>query len=196
MRYPEIRSHLSNFWVGIAGAGGLGSNCAIALARCGVGNLIICDFDVVEDSNLNRQYYFREQLGMLKVIALKQNISRIDPRINVEAVNEKLDLGNIPTIFKDCHVIVEALDSADMKEMMIETSQSKLSKIPLIAASGVAGWGNPNEILCRKVDDTFYICGDGKNEESSELPAIAPHVAIVANMQADIVIELLMSMRI
>jgi len=49
--------------VGIAGAGGLGSNAAAALARAGVGRLIIADFDIVESTDLNRQYYFFDQIG-------------------------------------------------------------------------------------------------------------------------------------
>lgn len=63
MTFEEIKSKLKNYTVGVAGAGGLGSNCAIALARVGIGKLIIADFDVVNESNLNRQYFFRDQLG-------------------------------------------------------------------------------------------------------------------------------------
>ena len=54
---------MSKFRVGIAGAGGLGSNCAVALARSGVGTLVIADFDIIEAANLNRQYYFTDQIG-------------------------------------------------------------------------------------------------------------------------------------
>ena len=58
MKIFKIRDHLSRFRVGIAGAGGLGSNCAVSLARSGIGTLVISDFDVIEPGNLNRQYFF------------------------------------------------------------------------------------------------------------------------------------------
>ncbi len=56
MRFSEIKKQLSEFTVGIAGAGGLGSNCAVALARTGIGRLVIADYDNIEAGNLNTQY--------------------------------------------------------------------------------------------------------------------------------------------
>ena len=72
MRFSEIKTHLGKFRVGIAGAGGLGSNCAVALARSGVGTLVISDFDIIEQSNLNSQYYFTNQVGMMKTDCSKR----------------------------------------------------------------------------------------------------------------------------
>jgi sulfur carrier protein ThiS adenylyltransferase len=83
MRLGEIRDHLCKFRVGIAGAGGLGSSCAVALARCGVGTLIVSDFDIIEEANLSRQFYFTDQLGMDKVIALKHNIKKVNPSVSM-----------------------------------------------------------------------------------------------------------------
>ncbi|HQG63168.1 MAG TPA: sulfur carrier protein ThiS adenylyltransferase ThiF, partial [Bacteroidales bacterium] len=160
MRSSDIRNHLSRFRVGIAGAGGLGSNCAAALARSGVGTLVICDYDVIEPANLSRQYYFTNQVGTLKTIALKENIARINPDIIVLAYTEKLTRTNIPKIYSGCDIIVEAFDRDDMKEMIIETVQSEMPGVPLIVGSGVAGWGNTDSIRCRKIDDTLYVCGD------------------------------------
>ncbi|HEX2968788.1 MAG TPA: sulfur carrier protein ThiS adenylyltransferase ThiF [Bacteroidales bacterium] len=193
MEFKDIRAHLSEFKVGIAGAGGLGSNCAVALARSGIGALIICDYDKVEESNLNRQYYFKDQTGMLKVLALKENIARIDPEIEVAIHPVKLTPDNIPVIFKGCDVVVEALDSADMKEMLLFSMQSEMKKIPVITGSGLAGWGENEKIHVRKIDGTLYICGDELTEVASESPAMAPKVGIVANMQANVVIEILMN---
>lgn len=193
MRFSEIKTHLSKFRVGIAGAGGLGSNCAVALARCGVGTLVIADFDVIEESNINRQYYFTDQIGMMKAVALKENIANINPDVNVIIHQKKLDRLNITEIFSDCNIIVEALDSAVMKEMLIETVQTKMPGTPVIVGSGMAGWGLTNDIISRKVDDTLYVCGDEYSEVSDNLPLIAPRVAIVANMQANVVVGLLMN---
>jgi sulfur carrier protein ThiS adenylyltransferase len=193
MRFSEINSHLSLFRVGIAGAGGLGSNCAVALARCGVGTLVISDFDVVEPANLNRQYYFINQVGILKSFALKENIAKINPDITVIAHPVKLNKLNIPEIYSGCDVIVEAFDSDDMKEMLIETVLTGMPEIPVIIGSGVAGWGNNEAIRYRKIDETLYVCGDETTEATDELPPLAPRVAIVANMQANTVIEILMN---
>ena len=60
--FKKIKENLKTKIVGIAGAGGLGSNCAASLARTGVGKLIIADFDVVSEANLNRQFYFYDQI--------------------------------------------------------------------------------------------------------------------------------------
>lgn len=195
MKFSEIKTHLSKFRVGVAGAGGLGSNCAVALARCGVGTLVIVDFDLIEILNLNRQYFFIDQVGLRKTTALEENIKRINPEVTVISHHQKLDKINITEIFADCDVIVEAFDRADMKEMLIETVQMKMPGIPMVVGSGMAGWGKTNEITCRKIDDTLYVCGDESSEVSENFPPIAPRVGIVANMQANVVIEILMNIK-
>lgn len=192
MRFSEIKNHLSKFRVGIAGAGGLGSNCAMALARSGIGTLVIADFDVVETANLNRQYYFTGQVGMMKTDALKKNISQVNPETNVVVYYEKLDPSNIPLIFSGCDVIVEAFDTDEMKEMIIETVQKDMKGTPLVIGSGLAGWGKSEKLRCRIIDDTLYLCGDESTTANDELPPMAPRVAIVANMQANTVVEILM----
>jgi sulfur carrier protein ThiS adenylyltransferase len=193
MRNSEIKAHLSKFRIGIAGAGGLGSNCAVSLARSGVGTIIITDFDIIEESNLNRQYYFTDQVGLKKTFALKENISRINPAVNVIAYQTEINESNIVNIFSGCDVIVEAFDNAEMKEMLIATIQREMPGIPVIVGSGMAGWGKTNDITCRKIDDTLYVIGDECSEVSEELPTIAPRVGIVANMQANVVLEILMN---
>lgn len=194
MKFPDIRQHLRNFRVGIAGAGGLGSNCAVALARTGVGTILICDNDIIESGNLNRQYYFINQTGLSKVDALRDNIKIIDKEVKIIAKNIELTPYNIPEIFTGCDVIVEALDLKEVKEMFIETVQKNLPLIPLITGSGLAGWGETGSLRCRKIDETLYVCGDESTEVSDELPPLAPRVGIVANLQADKVIEILMKM--
>lgn len=193
MDFKEISTHLSRFRVGIAGAGGLGSNCAVALARSGVGTLVICDFDIIESSNLNRQYYFKGQTGQLKVSALKDNIEKINPSINVITCPEQLNEKNITSVFKGCDVIVEAFDGADAKKMLIETLQTEMKDVPLVIGSGMAGWGMNDSIRFRKIDDTLFVCGDETSDSADGTPLLAPRVGIVANMQANTVIEILMN---
>ena len=192
MTFKEIRNQLKNHVVGIAGCGGLGSNCAVALARVGVGRLIIVDFDLVSDDNLNRQYYFHDQVGEKKVFALRDNIYRINQDIVVETYDVMLDAENSSTIFKPCDVLVEAFDHAAQKEMLIETALDHFPEKPLVVGLGMAGWGRSDLIHYRR-SDNLYICGDEVSEISDDLPPLAPRVGMVANMQANVVMEILLN---
>ena len=187
----HIRSRLADKVVGIAGCGGLGSNCAVALARVGVGKLIIADFDKIEASNLNRQYFFADQIGLKKAAALNDIINRIDESIVVEANDVFRSEKNIPEFFSVCDVIVEAFDKAEMKMMIVETVIERMPEKLLVCGVGLAGWGS-NETLGLKKFDNIYICGDQETETSDELPPLAPRVGIVAHMQANMVLEILL----
>jgi len=191
MRFEEIKNKLKNYTIGIAGAGGLGSNCAVALARTGIGRLIICDFDIVTESNLNRQYYFKNQVGLKKVTALKENIQKINPDIEIITYDIKLNETNLVSIFKTCDIIVEAFDLAEMKKMLIETCIENMPDKPLVIGSGMAGFGNSNSIKTIK-NGNIYICGDEMSEVSEDSPPLAPRVGMVANMQANTVLEILL----
>ncbi|MCD4680901.1 MAG: sulfur carrier protein ThiS adenylyltransferase ThiF [Bacteroidales bacterium] len=161
------------------------------MARVGVGNLIITDFDVIDKSNLNRQYYFLHQLGQKKVIALRNNINLINPEVKVNAIDIKLQAKDIIKIFSDCDVIVEAFDLAEMKHMIIETVLSEMPDKIIVSGVGLAGWGNNNSITT-SYSGRLIICGDGETEVSDDLPPLAPRVGIVANMQANQVLEILL----
>lgn len=191
MNFESIKELLKDKRVGIAGCGGLGSNCAVALARVGIGKLIIADFDVIEESNLNRQYYFHHQIGKKKAFCLNENIKLIDSKVEVLAYDIKLDATSLIDLYKDCDVIVEAFDRADMKQMMIEAIYDQLPDTPLVIGLGMAGWGDSNSIQFRQ-SDQLYICGDEKSEVSEENPPLAPRVGMVANMQANTVLEILL----
>lgn len=191
MNFNQIKQQLQKYTVGIAGCGGLGSNCAVALARVGIGKLVIVDFDVVSESNLNRQYFFYDQIGQEKASALKININRINPNTIVEEHILKLDSKNIQEVFANCDVIVEAFDLAEMKEMIIDTVQGKMPDVYLISALGLAGWGNSN-IIRTQSHGNLVICGDLINEVSETCPALAPRVGIVSNMQANQVLEIIL----
>lgn len=191
MDFKQISKKLKAFTVGIAGCGGLGSNCAVALARTGIGRLVIADFDAITEDNLNRQYFFHHQIGEKKVLALQKNITDINPGITVITHEVKLDPENIPVIFKDCDIIVEAFDLSEMKSMIIETVMSEMPGKYIISGSGLAGWGNSNA-LSTHYYERLIVCGDLENEVSDENPPLAPRVAIVANMQANAVLELLL----
>ena len=188
---PEILPVIRKATIGIAGAGGLGSNVAVSLARTGIGKLIIADFDVLETSNLNRQQYFIEQIGEPKVKALLENLKKINPFSVYQIHHIKLDEKNITLIYKDVDIMVEAFDKAEMKKMLIETWLSHFPDKPVIAGSGLAGFGM-NEKIHTKKTGNLYICGDEETELAEGITPMAPRVGIVANMQANLVLELLM----
>lgn len=187
----QIRSYLSQFTVGIAGCGGLGSNCAVALARSGVGRLIIADFDVVTAQSLDRQYFFKNQIGMLKIHALEENIQRINPEIIVKAFNIKLCVSDIIELYSGCDIIVEAFDTPEMKHMIIETVRTKIPDKILTTGNVGAGWGNSAHITTRHADN-LVICGDGVPETSIALPVLGPRVGMIAHMQANEVLDFLL----
>jgi len=177
--------------IGIAGCGGLGSNCAVALARAGVGRLVIADFDVVTAENLDRQYYFLDQVGQKKVRALHETLLRINPDIAVEAHDLRLGPGEIAHVFRNCRVIIEAFDRAEMKRMIIEAVMEHFPDKFIVVGSGLAGYGGNNELRTRRLGNLF-ICGDEISEVSAELPPLAPRVAAVAALQANQALEIVM----
>jgi sulfur carrier protein ThiS adenylyltransferase len=191
MTFDQIRKTLSTKTVGIAGCGGLGSNCAVALARSGVGHLIIADFDIISESNLNRQFYFYHQVGLRKAPTLKENIAMVNPGVKVTVFDEKITGSNLERIFLPCDIVVEAFDLASEKQMLIEEMSIRLPGVPVVAGLGMAGFGNSNAVHCR-LWEGLYICGDGVTEISVDCPPMAPRVGMVANMQANVVVALLM----
>jgi sulfur carrier protein ThiS adenylyltransferase len=193
MKRNTIFSHLRKFKVGIAGAGGLGSNCAIALARTGLGHLVISDFDIVSRGNLDRQYYFAHQLGMKKVDALKENIESIGFETIIEIHDIKLDKLTIKEIYKDCDIIVEAFDDAEMKHVLADTVLSAWPDKALVMGSGMAGYGKSELINERRLGNNLVVCGDEISEVSEENPPLAPRVGIVSHMQANAVVDILMN---
>jgi sulfur carrier protein ThiS adenylyltransferase len=187
----DIYAKLRAATVGIAGCGGLGSNCAVSLARVGIGKLIIADFDTVDRSNLNRQYFFFDQIGRKKVYALRENILRIDPGVQVEVHDLRINEENVLSIFGKCDVIVEAFDRGEEKMMLVETVLERLPDKQIVTAVGLAGWGGNNTLRMRR-SGNLYICGDEVSETSASLPPLGPRVGIVANMEANQVLEILL----
>jgi sulfur carrier protein ThiS adenylyltransferase len=190
-KQKRIKETLSKKTVGIAGAGGLGSNAAVSLARSGIGKIIIVDFDTVEESNLNRQYYFLDQIGMKKVDALKENIYRINQHIIIETINLKLIPGKMYTPFTTADIIIEALDDAKTKKLFIEEITEKLPEIPIVAASGVAGYGHSDRITTNHLGN-LHVCYDEHAKSSEEEILLAPKVSLMANWQANLVLDLLL----
>ncbi len=189
---PGVHEKVKDATIGIAGVGGLGSAIAIALARTGVGHLIIADFDVVEPSNLNRQQYFLDQIGTPKVYALRDIINRINPHVRVTACHLLLTADNISEVFGSVQILVEAFDRADQKTMLIETFATKLQNRPIVTGSGMAGYTTANTIKTQKVAGNLYLCGDGKTAAAPGTGLMAPRVGVAAHHQANAVLCLLL----
>jgi sulfur carrier protein ThiS adenylyltransferase len=173
--------------IGIAGAGGLGSNCAVNLVRTGFVNFVIVDFDNIEYSNLNRQFYFYNQVGLPKVEALRANLLAINPNLQLDLRQRKIEQENVEAIFENCDVIVEAFDQARYKKMIVEhyIHSDKF----IVSASGIAGWSNSDDLKIHKIKNNFYLVGDLVSEVNKELPPCAPRVNIAAAKQADIILD-------
>ncbi len=191
---PSVRGALAEKTVAIAGAGGLGSNVASALARAGVGTLIIADFDRIEASNLNRQAFFASQIGRPKVEALAENLRQIPSGTKIIGRKVRVTSANVERLFHGADILVEAFDRAEEKQMLIETWMSLFPSRPVVAASGLAGYGANNRIRERRIG-TLTLIGDEESEPQGGISPMAPRVGVVAAMQANRVIELLMKGR-
>ncbi|MGB2908532.1 MAG: sulfur carrier protein ThiS adenylyltransferase ThiF [Candidatus Aminicenantaceae bacterium] len=190
---PGVHAGLKQAVVGVAGLGGLGSAVATALARTGVGTLILVDFDVVEPSNLNRQQYFLDHLGRPKTEAMAGLLAGINPYTRIVSHQLRLDPINIPTVFKAADVIVECLDRAEEKVMLLETVADQLPKAYFIAASGLAGYGDSNRIRTFRIGERVFLVGDLVSPAEPGQGLMAPRVGIAAHHQANLVVSLLMN---
>ena len=184
----EDACRLRSASVGIAGLGGLGSNIAIMLARSGIGRLVIADRDTVELSNIHRQCYPLDSIGMKKTDAVVREINRINPFCKVEKHDMELNENNLD-IFSSCDIVCEAFDSAENKIMLIERL-SAMGKT-VISGNGMAGKGPANAITTRKVGDNIYICGDGISDVNSEGSLVPSRVTLCAAHQANAVIRII-----
>lgn len=174
--------------VAIAGAGGLGSNIAVMLARSGVGHLHIVDFDIVDITNLNRQVYTVRHIGSRKVDAIREILMEINPHMNVTTECMRVVADNCEEIFGGYDIVCEAFDVAESKAMLIDSLLSVEDGPIVISGSGMAGYGNANEIKSRRIMDRLFICGDEYTDVDSGIGLMAPRVSICAGHQANLVI--------
>ena len=187
----ELHQRFSSAAVAICGLGGLGSNIAIALARAGIGKLILIDFDRVDITNLHRQQYKANQIGLYKTDALAENLLEISPYTEVQSVTTKISEENVAEILKDADIVCEAFDHAESKAMLVNGVLEKLPHCYLVAASGMAGMDTPNTIKTRKIMKRFYLCGDEVSDVADTIGLVAPRVMLCAAHQAHTVLRIL-----
>ena len=189
---PGIQEKLKKAKVAVAGLGGLGSNIAVMLARIGVGKLLLVDFDAVEHSNLNRQHYDLTHVGMLKTDAMKEQISKINPFIDIETWAAFVTAENAPEIFEGYSVICEAFDNPQSKAMLVNVLLPGGGK-KIVAASGMAGFESANRIKTIHALKNLYVCGDSQPSEQEGVGFMAPRVMVCAGHQANMVLRLIMN---
>jgi len=189
---PGVHDRVRQASVGIMGLGGLGSAVAIALARIGVGRMLLVDFDLVEPTNLNRQHYFVDQIGMMKTRALQETIARINPHLLIQEVNARLAGKDIVSLFSDVDVLVECFDDPVMKAESLRAALTDLKGIGYVGASGVAGYGDNNAIRTSRIADRVFLVGDGESAAAPGQGLMAPRVGIAAHQQANQVVRILL----
>jgi sulfur carrier protein ThiS adenylyltransferase len=186
-----ITDSLENQSVFIGGAGGLGSNVAVMLCRAGIGNITIADFDIVEPSNINRQYYFCDQIGELKVEAIRSNLLRINPAVSIDIVTEKLTTGNFyKHIRSDFDIVFECFDAPDAKAQLVSFMLTERPDIPVIAVSGLAGYGPVEDISTSRGPQKLFLIGDMESEACDE-GTLSTRVNYAASMQAHLGVRIL-----
>ena len=187
----DLHERFSSATVAVCGLGGLGSNLAIALARAGIGKLLLIDFDRVDITNLHRQQYKATQVGLYKTEALAENLREIAPYTEIRPVTAKITAENLTVLLKDTDIVCEAFDCAEAKAMLVNGVLEQLPDCYLVAASGMAGMDTPNTIRTRKIMKRFYLCGDEVSDAADTIGLVAPRVMLCAAHQAHTVLRIL-----
>lgn len=192
-RFPEeMRTKLRNARVAVAGLGGLGSNIAVMLARSGVGELLLVDFDTVDVTNLNRQMYLIPQLGKPKAEALPEILYQINPYLTYRSVCIKVTPDNVKELFSEYPIVCEAFDKPDQKAMLVRELLMQCPKTTVVSGNGMAGYADANEIRTCQVMKRLYVCGDQSTDVGNGIGLIAPRVAVCAAHEANKVLQLIM----
>ena len=170
----------------IVGLGGLGCAASQYLAAAGVGNLTLLDFDTVSLSNLQRQVLHCDaRLNMPKVESAKIALEQINPHINIETINAKLDEEKLAEIIPHFDIVLDCTDNVEIRNQL--DRQCNNAKIPLISGAAIRMEGQvsvftyePNTPTYRDLSKLF-----GQNVLSCvEAGVLAPIVGIVGSIQA------------
>lgn len=182
---PGIQKKIKAASIAILGLGGLGSAVAGAMVKIGIGKILLSDYDIVEPSNLNRQHYFVDQIGMQKTRALQDNLRRMNPGTNLELIDKQLTETDIPQLFGKVDVLIECFDDPEMKAATLRTLLSKMKDVAYVGSSGMAGFADNNTIRTRTIHPGIYIVGDEISAAEPGQGLMAPRVGIAAHHQAN-----------
>ena len=156
----DLRARFQQARVVVAGLGGVGSWAAEALARTGVGHLILIDFDHIAQSNTNRQLHALDgQYGKAKVQAMSERIRQINPDIKLTVCDSFLGPENLDILIPQDALVLDATDSVETKiALVIWATQNNRSLVMCGAAGG-------------KTDPTSVRCDDLSRTEQDALLA-------------------------
>ena len=187
-----VRARLAASHVAVIGCGGLGSNAAQMLVRAGIGELTLIDFDTVAESNLNRQLFFRDQLGRPKTAALAETLLRIRPEVTLMLHQVRATAGDLLELVGTADVVIEAVDTAEAKAMIANVILRERPELPLVSASGIAGFDSANSVVSEKMGKGYYLIGDHTSDVGHNLPLLASRVTVAAAHEAHIAIRILL----
>jgi len=149
----ELRARFQNATVVVAGLGGVGSWAAEALARTGIGHLVLVDFDHIAESNTNRQLHAMEgQYGKAKVEAMTQRILQINPEIQITAYDEFLEPENLDRIIPANAYVLDATDSVQTKIALSVWARENHRALVMCGAAG--GKTDPTSVRCDDLSRT------------------------------------------
>lgn len=198
---PQIdiagQKKLNQSRVVIVGAGGLGSPIALYLAACGIGNLIICDGDQVDLTNLQRQIiHDSDSIGLAKVFSAKQSLARINPEVEVSALEGRVDVEKLLQLTTEADAVVDASDNFRTRHDVNQACV--IHKKPLISGAAVRFEGQISVFDLRYTDSPCYHCLypiDGEHEDMScaVMGVFSPLVGIIGCMQAAETIKILLN---
>ncbi len=189
---PEQLHQIQSKKIGIGGAGGLGSNCAMMLVRTGFKHFEIIDKDVIDPSNLNRQQYFIDEIGLSKVEITKQRLLKINPQAEIIIHQAEWNEQNADQFFKGFDFIVEAFDVADWKYRF---AQYHSPRFPVVVSGvGMAGLTQKQPMTVKKMGN-IYICGDRNTDSHQGHPPMAPRVSACAAMMAETILDLTLNIK-
>lgn len=143
-------------------------------------------------TNLNRQSYFVEHVGVKKTDALKGFLMKINPFLTYETVTARVTPKNLASCVGDATIICEAFDKADQKAMLAREVRCQKPDAYLVSGSGMAGFGKTGLMKVREVSPHFYLCGDSVSAPKPGAGLMAPRVAICSAMMANVVTWLLL----
>ena len=154
---PEALEVLARSQVLVVGIGGVGSNCVESLARAGIGSLVLVDYDIISESNINRQVHaFQDTIGQPKLQAMSDLVHRINPRVQVQTISQQILPEGAPGLLDDIRGKVDhCVDTADLVTTKVALAQACLKRdIPYVAALGSGNKRDPRQLVFADIYDT------------------------------------------
>ena len=172
----------------IVGAGGLGSPAALYLASAGVGTITLCDADVVDLTNLQRQIaHDTSTIGLPKVASARRRITAINPGVEVHAVEQRVGADSLPGLVAAASIVLDCSDNFATRHAINRACVA--ARVPLVSGAALRFDGQLALFDTRHAESPCYHCVFGEGEEIEEtrcavMGVFAPLVGVIGAMQA------------